>query len=781
MMTSSPADGRNGQTAETRSFASPQAADAAEFMSRPSETCPDASLRLFPASDATCHRTAAAMSALMLSHGLSALAQGVPDPTLIETNAPSALPPVIVTGQSLAVPELSSPRLTGPLRDIPQSITVVPQEIIQQQGATSLRDVLRNVPGITMQAGEGGGGLPGDNLSIRGFNSRSDIFVDGVRDFGATARDPYSVEQVEVTKGPTSATTGRGSVGGAVNLVTKRPLLTPQYDATMGFGTADYKRLTLDVNQPLAPAGLETSAVRLNALWHEADVPGRDVLEDNRWGVNPSLAFGLGTPTRLTLDYQHLEQDNVAGYGIPWVPAGNTNAVLSQYINQAPPVDFANFYGLKGYDFEDVRNDLVTATVERDFNDSVRLRNLSRYADVYRRHAITAPRFADIDPGPATVTDTLVNRQLQQRQLEHDILANVTDANFEFETGPFTHALVAGFEISYEQQDNRNSAQTTNQPLTDIFHPTPADQPFGPMPGITGVPNEATALTAAPYVFDTLKFAERWQVTGGLRWDHVDSDYESGTNQLDRVDDMVSWRAGLVFNPAPNGSIYFGYGTAFTPAIAAGSVGLGLTANDVNLDPEETQSFELGSKWNFLEERLSLTAALFRTEKTNARTTGASPGDPPIVLDGEQVVQGVEFSVAGRITPEWQVLGGYAYMHSEITDSNVPSEVGAEFANTPDHSFSLWTTYDLPLNLQAGFGTQYVGDRYNSQSGSPTVRVAEGYWLFDAMLAWQLSELVTLRVNVLNLADEEYIGSVGGGHFIPGPGRSAMVTAMFTF
>jgi catecholate siderophore receptor len=210
-----------------------------------------------------------------------------------------------------------------------------------------------------------------------------------------------------------------------------------------------------------------------------------------------------------------MEQDNVPTYGIPWVPAGNIDPVLSNYINQAPPVDYANFYGLEDYDFEDIRNDIVTATIEHDAGDSLTLRNLSRYGDTYRRHAITAPRFADIDPGtPGNQTTTVVNRQLQQRELEHDIFANVTDVTAELFTGRIAHAVVAGFEVSYEDQDNRNSAQNTNQPQTDIYNPTSDDSPFGPMPGITGVPNEANALTLAPYLFDTIHLSERWELSG---------------------------------------------------------------------------------------------------------------------------------------------------------------------------------------------------------------------------------------------------------------------------
>ena len=242
----------------------------------------------------------------------------------------------------------SSPKYTEPLRDTPQTLTVVPQAIIEEQDATTLRDVLRNVTGISIQAGEGGGGLPGDNLSIRGFASPNDIFVDGVRDFGAYSRDPFNIEQVEVAKGPASLYTGRGSTGGSVNLVTKMPLLEVAQAATLGAGTENYGRATVDLNQPLE--GIEGTALRLNAMWTREDVPGRDAVENERWGVAPSLAFGLGTPTRVTLSYSRLDQDNIPEYGMPWVPA--TNVALSQYANQPAPVDFDNFYGLVDRDYE---------------------------------------------------------------------------------------------------------------------------------------------------------------------------------------------------------------------------------------------------------------------------------------------------------------------------------------------------------------------------------------------------------------------------------------------
>ena len=698
------------------------------------------------------------------------------------TNAPAQLPDVVVSGeQSSYKPEqLQSPRYTEPLRDTPQTITVIPQAVMQEQNATTLRDVLRNTPGISIQAGEGG--IPaGDNLSIRGFGARTDIFLDGLRDVGGYSRDAFNLEQVEVTKGPASSIAGRGTTGGAINQVSKKPLLKPLYGGSFGLGTDEYKRATIDVNQPLGELGLETAAFRLNGMWHDADTPGRDVVTSERWGVAPSVAFGLGTATRVTLSYFHLEQDGIPDYGIPWVAPGNTDPRLSNYINQAPPVDFSNFYGLRERDYEEVKTDIITAEVAHDFSDSVSLRNITRYGRTDRDSIVTAPRFLDLDPdAEGNQFGTRIRRtDWKDRDQVDDLWGNLTDFRFDFETGPVEHSIVTGFELTRETQDRRlKSATGPASPDTDIYNPNSND-PYTDAIERDGRRNEATAGTFAVFAFDTLKISEQWLVTGGLRWDHYDVDLDTRaadgtTASSGRTDEEFSWRGSVVYKPRPNGSIYFGYGTSFNPS----AEGLTLAANIAELDPEESHTFELGTKWDFFEDRLALTAAIFRTEKTNARTPGIDPSDPPQVLDGQQIVQGVELGFAGAVTKEWKVFGGYAFMDSEIEDSNNAAELGNALGNTPEHSFNLWTTYQLPWNFEIGGGAQYVGDRYNSNTGA---RTAPDYWLFDAMAAYKANEHVTLRLNVYNLTDEEYIDRVGGGHFVPGAGRSAVLSANFTY
>ncbi|QIF02396.1 TonB-dependent siderophore receptor [Roseimicrobium sp. ORNL1] len=747
----------------------------------------------------------AVTTTLLCAAGNLAAQNAAPAPTA-PTNA-TTLPPVVVEGSQDKVykPErVESPKIQGPLRDVPQTITVIPEAVIKEQNATSLRDVLRNVPGISIQAGEGGGGPAGDNLSIRGFNAKTDIFVDNVRDFGGYTRDPFNFQQVEVFKGPSSTNAGRGSTGGSINLVSKAAQLQPFYAADVGGGTDNYFRATLDVNQPLwtnqapgtplpapvsgkgvvnvsgkgaksvapvAPGPETGAALRLNGLYHHADIPGRDYVEDERWGLAGSLVFGLGTDTRLTLNYFHLEQDNQPDYGIPWVP--DTVTSLSKYANKAAPVPFHNYYGLTDRDYEEISTDIGTAIFEHDFSDNLRLRSLFRVGRTTRDSIISAPRFAG--------TGTTLNHQLQSRDQEDTIYSNQTDITAEFETGALRHTLTGGFELTREESENRARASTVT-PQSDLFHPNPT-QNFTGRIYHTGAYSAADVDSAALYLFDKVAIGDHWEVNGGLRWDYLETDFtdghaDGGSDHYNRDDSLLSWRAALVYKPAENGSIYFAYGTSFNPATELlVSSSASAVVNQFNTDPEENRSYEVGTKWDILDEKVSFTAALFRTEKTNART--ADPADPTnFELSGEQVVQGAEFGINGNITDSWRVFAGYTYLDSEIEASANADEVGNHVPNTPEHSFNLWTVYDLPYGFQIGAGAQYVGSRFNNNLNQ---REAPDYWTFDAMLGYQVNENIAIRLNVYNLADEDYIDRVGGGHFVPGPGRSAVVSLNVKF
>jgi catecholate siderophore receptor len=664
---------------------------------------------------------------------------------------------------------LSLRTFTESIRDIPQTIEVIPSAVIQAQGVTSLRDVLRNVPGITFQAGEGGGGLPGDNFSIRGFSAGNDIFVDGVRDTGGYSRDVFNVEQVEVTKGPSSATVGRGATGGAINQVTKSPQAGTSYSGTLGGGSEAYKRGTADINVPLERLG-EGTSLRLNAMWGEGGVPGRDVVENNGWGIAPSIAFGIGSPTTVTLKYQHLDQDNVPDYGLPW---GASAGFPTGAFQATPPIDQNNFYGLRDYDFESIQSDFGTVEIDHGFANRFTLRNLTRYSETDRDSAITAPR-------PP-------NRQLQRRTMSNGNFANQTNLIGTLRTGNLTHDVVAGFELARETTHNRNSAQATNQPQTNIVSPNPNDRPFGPMPPNTGNPSETLLNLAGIYAFDTVNLSERWLASGGLRLDVVEVDYsltnlaDGVVTELDSSDSMVSWRAGLVYKPRPNGSVYAGYGTSFNPSVDAAATGAALSntataANSPNLEPEETRNIELGTKWDVMGGRLSLNGAFFSTEKTNARTRNAA--SDPFILSGKHRVSGVEMGVSGQITPAWSAFAGYAFMDSEISASENPDEVGNNLILTPESTFNLWTTYTLPWDLTVGGGAQFMDAVFRN---TVNTIVVPSYWLYSATASYPVNQNLTLRMNLQNLTDEEYVDRVGGGHYIPGPRRQLIISTDWKF
>ena len=653
---------------------------------------------------------------------------------------------------------LSSTKYTEPLRNTPQTITVISKEVMEQQGATTLRDVLKNVPGLTITAGEGGNPA-GDNLTLRGFSARNDIFIDGVRDLSPQSRDPFNLEQVDVVKGPGSVYTGRGSTGGSINLLNKTPELRRSFGGTLDFGTDRTRRATADVNVPFG----DSVAFRLNLLAHHSGVAGRDVVEFDRWGVAPSLTLGLGKPTRFTASYYKLKQDNISDYGIPWVPA--TNNALVEFRDRPAPVPRNTFYGLRDRDFEKLNSDLVTLKFERDFDDNLSLRNQLRYANSSRDSIATPPRFASIN-------STAINRELRSWQTEDDVWDNQTDFLARFSTGTIEHSLVTGLNITRE--NNTRKTRTAPNMLTTLLNPNPDDVFTSPIT-VSPIVGDVTANSQAVYLFDTAKFGQKWELNGGLRWDRFDADGITTTGvPVSRVDRMLSVRAGAVFKPLPQGAVYASYGTSLNPSLEGLSYN---TANTV-IDPEKTYTVEAGSKWDFFSGRMLVSGAIFRVEKQNARTPGILPGDPLQVLEGKQRVTGLELSVEGNVTRAWQVLAGYTFLDSKTVDSNVPAEIGKELVNTPPQSFNVWTTYRLPSNFHFGGGARFVDRRFGNTINT---RFVDAYWTFDVMASYPISSHVDLKLNIYNLTDKLYFDRIGGGHIVPGPGRAAMLSTSFRF
>jgi catecholate siderophore receptor len=701
----------------------------------------------------------------------TAHAQSAPQSSIASaTNAPTALPEVVVKGaaEQEYQPELSgsSPKFSEPLRDTPQSITVVPRQLMSDQGVTTLRDALRNVSGISISAGEGGS--QGDNLTLRGFSARNDIFLDGMRDFGSYYRDPFNFDQIEVLKGPASVMFGRGSTGGVLNQVSKTPELGEFIGGSLGFGTDLTKRATLDYNTPIEPLGQGT-AFRLNLMGNDAEVAGRDAARNGRFGVAPSLTLGLGTDTRVNFSYFHQSEDDVPDYGVPWL------------FDRPAPVDRENFYGFENHDFLKTGVDIGTIRLEHDFSQAFSLRNQLRYANYDRSAQITEPRIA-AGATPSTPLEAIdvVRNQIAVKSTE-TFLQDQLDLTGKFSTGFIDHSLVGGLEVGRETSDPTRFTWT-GVPGTSLLSPDEEDNFAGERTIRSQV--KTTATTLGLYAVDTLKLSDHWEVMGGFRYDHFDVSYRESVAglSLDHVDDLPSWRAGIVYKPLRNGSIYFNYGTSFNPSAES----LSLSRSNEGLDPESNVTFELGTKWDLLSEHLSLRGALFRSFKSNARET--DPNDSNFaVLAGEQKVDGFEIEAAGKLTDNWRVFAGYTFMKSEVAGSKLrPETVGQPLANVPENMFTLWTTYQLPHGFEIGGGPRYVDSR-TASSTSPfdpvtgELKEVPDYWVLDAMLKYRVTDNIELQLNVYNIADHFYYDQVHPGHVVPGAGRSALLSANFRF
>ncbi len=663
---------------------------------------------------------------------------------------------LVVTGEA---PLDISPKFTQPLLDTPQTISVVPKELMQEQANTTLRDALRNVAGVSIAAGEGG--FQGDSLTLRGFSARNDIYVDGMRDFGSYYRDPFHLQQVEVLKGPSSSEFGRGSTGGVINQSTKLPTLQPRIGGEAFIGTSETYRATVDIDQTL-PAFGEGAAFQLSAMGNQNHVAGRDVTQNKRWGVAPSVAFGLDGPTQLTLAYFHLTANDVPDYGVPW------------YFNEPAPVDRANYYGFEDGSFLDTTADMGTIRFSHEFTPNITIRDQARYASYGRNGRITEARL----PGSATPDTPLDQIQVTRNQIAAEstetFLQNQLDATFEFKTGSIGHTLVSGIEFGRETSDPIRR-QYSGVPTTSLLRPHPSD-PFAGTATISSTV-DATSNTFAAYLLDTVALGN-FEVTAGFRWDRFDTDYEQtvGTPlQLSRVDEMPNWRAAIAYKPKPNGTIYFDAGTSSNPSAEA----LSLSVANVDLSPEENQTFEVGTKWDLMSGRLAVRAALFRTEKLNAREP--DPNDPSLnVLAGKQRVDGGELEVSGSITKDWRVNLAYAYLNGRLIESQAfPDAIGARLANVPENTFRLWNMFDLPWEIQLGAGVNYVSARTASSTvpNDPVtglLKEAPSYVTFDAMVRRPINGTLMLQLNLYNLGNTTYYDQLHPGHIVPGQGRGAL-------
>ncbi len=639
--------------------------------------------------------------------------------------APAALPAVdeadqrtdvLVNGQRIK--QDANPKMVAPLVDTPRSVIVLPREVIEQTGSNSLADALRTVPGITFGAAEGGNPI-GDRPFIRGFDTQGSIYVDGVRDLAAQTREVFAVDAVQIVRGSDSTLGGRGSAGGTINILSKLPSLETRGSASASYGEADYKRVSADVNLRVS----DTAAFRIEGVWHDQDVAGRDAIWSKRWGVAPSFAIGLGTPTRLTASFYHLESSELPDSGIPYLyTIGNhpgTGAVSTQPAlgtvttagGQTGYVSRKTFYGLVDRDYRDATTNQATLRVEHDFG-GITLRNTARYTYSSQDYIFLLPDdsqgnvYGTAATNPTTgaagargdvLTGGYVWRRGNTRYGHSESIVDQTDLFGTFETGSIKHSIAAGTEISWEQtrrgtlvsangstvSPRCNASTIARYYCTSLFDPNPNDPWINYASDTSGVATpivkigtagetQNDAHTRAIYAFDSITLLPELILNLGARYDRFRTTtiLAAATQApITRVDNLFNWQAGLVFKPTPETSLYGSYATAATPPnslLGEGREDNAITAATLDLlRPQKTKSYELGAKASLFGERLQLGAAVFQTDIANARVLDDAN---TAAFIGETRIRGVEVNVSGTILPGWTVFGGFTHLDPKIRD-----------------------------------------------------------------------------------------------------------------
>ncbi|QAU24261.1 TonB-dependent siderophore receptor [Dyella sp. M7H15-1] len=650
------------------------------------------------------------------------------------------------------------------LRDIPQSVVVVNRDLLDAQGATSLQDALHNVPGITIGGAEGG--QIGNNINLRGFTARTDIYLDGFRDPGQYYRDVFDLNAVEVLKGPSSMLFGRGSTGGVINQVTKEPELKSFGQVTATAGSSDRYRATADFNQPLS----DTAAVRVNIYGQDMHTT-RDVQKNQDAGIAPSVRLGIGTPTQITLSALIQRNHDMPDYGLP-------------PINGRPAdVSYKNWYGLT----DDRTNQSVNefnGRLEHAFSDNVKLRTQLMYShyttDARETAANSVVTTTGVilnktlgNPTPLPLQDLYVQLASHDRVIHDKILDSQTDLSTQFDTGSLQHTLITGVELARETYNNQGYTRN-GLPLLSLLNPVQESTPSN-VTTTLGNYAQSVAKTAAIYANDTIKFNDQWMVVAGVRRDEFDAHIRNTISLPGYAQQTVyftSVRGGLIYQPDEKQSYYVSYGTSFDPSLEQ----LTLTNGTQNLQPEKNRSYEIGGKWNLMDDALAINAALYHLEQTNARTQTSS-GE--YTLDGNIRVRGAEFGMVGHLTKNWQIFSGYSYMDGKIvkaldgTQGNIP-------ANTPRNTFTTWTTYTFAEHWEAGGGPTYMSQRYAANTNKVSVG---GYTRWDATVAYHQPSY-DIRLNVLNLTNKRYFDALipsDGGRSVPGIGRTEMVTFTYKF
>lgn len=645
-------------------------------------------------------------------------------------------------------------KYTASLLDTPRSISVVTQEQMKLVNATSFEEAMRTVPGISFRAGDAYA-VPGGNYPvIRGFGSYSNMFIDGLRDSGVTQREVFDVEEMEVLKGPGSVYGGRGGLGGQINITTKKAQLGNLTSGQIGFGTAAYKRGTIDINRQIG----SSIAFRLNAMGDDGYTAGRAPVGGHKWGVAPSLSFGLGTPTRLTVGYYHLSSYDMPDYSAPY----------SKTTHEPLDIPRHTVLGLKDRDFERSTTDMGQIIFEQDIWRDFVFRNTLQWTSTQYDYIATNPQWQSTSPA-----SQIIELEAKSGLFHTDNFQEQAMVSGTFNTGPIHHSINTGIEVSRERS-TRNEYYIKDAAGNNLRNGGPCSiayncilasniggwNPSNPWTGSYTIGEPGIAAlntnvdTGSAYAFDTMSMLnDHLLINGGVRFDRFMTSAVQGNVGLSNNQSFINYQAGVVYKPIKPISLYFSYATASNPVgVDAGADGqIALSTANNKLAPENGRNIEVGAKADLFDGRFSITGSLFDGKMTNAQV---SDGYGNQIDAGTQRVRGAEINVAGNITPRWEVFGGWTYLDSTVVSGGpTNANVGKRFPYTPGNSIALWSTYRLLSHLKAGGGITYMSKRYTNVNDSTWV---PGYVRIDLVADYQITHALDLQVNLQNLTDKLY-------------------------
>ncbi len=639
-----------------------------------------------------------------------------------------------------------------PLRDVPQAVTVISRTLIADQGMQSMADVARYVPGVTMGQGEGNRDQP----TIRGNNSTSTFFVNGVRDDVQYFRDLYNVERVEALKGSNALVFGRGTGGGVINRVTKEAEWTPIRELTVQGGSYGTRRGAVDVGQGVS----EKVALRLNGVYENSDRFRHDVNVE-RYGINPAVTVAAGARTRISANFEHFYDYRTADRGIP------------SFQGRPAVTDARTFFGDPSQSWSDARINVGAALVEHDLGPELQLRNRIVYGDYNKM-------YQNVLPGSVDSTGALVSISAYNSRNDRNNLFSQTELTWRVATGTVSHTLLGGVEVGRQVSRNlRNTGffdGTETTVTAPVDHPT-ISRPITFRPGETDANNRTRAHSLGVYVQDQVTLTPYLQLIAGARFERFDLTFHNFRDgeDLDRQDDLVSPRAGVVVKPLEPLSFYGSYSVSYLPS--AGDQFSSLTATTETLEPEKFENYEVGAKLDVVS-GLSLSAALYQLDRTN--TTAPDPVDPSrTVQTGSQRTKGFEFGASGSLTPRWQVAAGYANQDAYITSQTSQGALGAKVPLVPRNTFSLWNKYQIHRMWGLGAGVIYQDRMFASIDNAVTL---PSFTRFDAGAYFTLSRELRAQVNVENVFDKEYfITSHSNNNISPGSPRAVRVSVTAGF